>query len=181
MKAACRKCLVTANWGGEGEEGKGLSLFTTWRSYDNSRCPLYLIVWALGGVCCSACRHQFAMLPPLVLPGETSCAARVQAWFTGEDAGILRGGTVGNISIPTLVNLQVPNDRHAIWSEKWLCAALWSRGAVWSNVLNIGARNSQLRIPVHPYADLRVCYHISAVNWAWLDQNLQKWSWFTSV
>lgn len=59
----------------------------------HSRCPLYLIVWALGKSAAQHGRHQFATPTPLLVsPGEMSCAAGVQAWFTGKDAGILHGG-----------------------------------------------------------------------------------------
>lgn len=176
MKAACRKCLVTAKWRGKGEEGKGLSWLTTWRSYNAADVLCISLSGPLGE---SAGQHQFAMLlwPP-VMPGDTLCAARVQAWFTGEDASIHHGGAVRNISFSALVNLLVPSGIRAIWSGTRLCAALWSKDAVWSNVPNTGSRNSRFRIP--GILVQTSCDHISAVNSVWLDWNLQKWSWFAS-
>ena len=91
MKAACGKRLVTAKGGGEEEEGRGLGFFMARRSYAAADA---LGIWMSGPLGQSAAqhgRHQFAVPPVLVSPGQASRAGAVQAWFSGEDLGSLHG------------------------------------------------------------------------------------------
>lgn len=105
MEAACRKCLVIAKWAGEGEEGKGSSLFTTWRSYDTAD---VLCVWLPGplGDGAQHGHHQSVMLLLLCLGKRVHwvllcfvvhwCGSPHPSW-----------GAVVNISIPTLIPTQI--------------------------------------------------------------------------
>lgn len=162
-----------------GGRGQRIELAHNLEVLQRSRCPLYLIVWALGGICCSAWAASVCR----------AAAATGHAWgyaVCSQSPGVVHWwgcwhpswGAVRSISISALVTLPVPIGRRATWSGKRLCAALWSKDTVWSNVLNTGSRNSRFQTP--GILAQTSCDHIAAVNWAWLDWNLQKWSWFAS-